>query len=215
MQKPLVLLPAAGFGTRVGSPESKELMLGPQGRPLIDHALEQAAVRSWPVHVITRKEKHSLIQYLQSLSDLEISIQVIEPSREWPDTLLQSKPFWNERNLLVLPDTQYAPLSVWDSLGSSQAPLSAAVFSPKNFEKWGVLRKSTGGILEVCEKPRDHRPGMKAWGLLCFEKSVGENIFSAQLKSTFEHQWKELEIVSEFFDLESFEDLTRSRQSLT
>jgi hypothetical protein len=211
MQKPLVLLPAAGFGTRVGSPEAKELMLGPQGRPLIDSALEQAAVRSWPVHVITRKEKRSLIQYLQSKNDIEISIQVIEPSREWPDTLFKSKPFWRERNLLCLPDTQYAPLSIWDRLASSQAPLAAAVFSPPAFDKWGVLRKADSNRLEICEKPQDQREQMRAWGLLSFTKAIGEALFSAQLESTFDHQWKSLTIESEFFELDAFEDLTRAR----
>lgn len=189
-QKPLVLIPAAGFGVRVGSPEAKELLLGPGGRPLIDAALNQAKARGWPVHVITRGEKSSLIAYLESFKGVSIRVQVIEPSREWPDTVLKSEDYWHEKNLLCLPDTIYSPESIWDRLVSSSADLAAGVFGPQDFAPWGVMRQAASGYLEICEKPRDFREGMKAWGLMCFKKQSGRSLLTAQLESTFDHGWR-------------------------
>ena len=101
--KPLLLLPAAGFGTRVGSPNAKEIFFGANGGPLIEASLHQARLRDWAVHVITRKEKTDLLNYLKEYQNkyfnpdqvdgFNISIQIIEPSREWPDTLLKSKDY--------------------------------------------------------------------------------------------------------------------------
>lgn len=210
-QKPLVLLPAAGFGTRVGSPNAKEIMQGPDGRPLIEKALKQALARHWPVHLITRKEKTSLIQYLNEFkisTGLELHIQLIEPSREWPESILKSKSFWRSRNLLCLPDTDFSPNDIWDRLVASESPISAAVFQPKDFSTWGVLRKTQKGT-EICEKPRELKTEMQAWGLLSFTPDAGETLLQAQLESTFHHQWIEIPYQSEFLNLDSFEDLTR------
>lgn len=210
IEKPLVLIPAAGFGTRMGSPHAKELLPGPDGRPLIENALRQAQERHWPVHVITRKEKTQLIQFLERYKELEISIQLIESSREWPDTLLQSQSVWRERNLLCLPDTVYDPPAIWDSLVESSAEIAAAVFEPGDFSKWGVMKISDGSF-ELCEKPQIQKPSMKAWGLLCFSKKRGQDLLQAQLESTFDHQWRKLSGRIELFSLKSFKDLTRTR----
>lgn len=210
-QKPLVILPAAGFGTRMGSPPAKEILPGPLGSPLIETALRQAQVRGWPVHVITRRAKTELISYLseyQNSQGLEISIQLIESSQEWPDTVLQSQKFWRQRNLLCLPDTVFQPTGIWDDLVRSQASLSAALFEVADGRSWGVMRK-TATAVEICEKPQEGRAGMKAWGLLSFQPEAGRVLLQAQLASAFHHQWISLEQSFEFFDLESFKDLTR------
>jgi dTDP-glucose pyrophosphorylase len=208
-QTPVILIPAAGFGTRVGSPEAKELLPDPSGQPLIESALGQAQARGWPVHVITRAEKKSLIEYLRRRSGLEISIQLIRPSREWPDTLLLSKEHWRQRNILCLPDTRFSPESAIDQLVQSPAELAAAVFDTSDASTWGVLRSLPTGQLEICEKPRDHRPGQKAWGLLAFTPSAGHQLLNAQLASTLDHQWRTLDFSHEFIDLDWFKDLTR------
>lgn len=212
LDQPLVLLPAAGFGTRVGSPNSKEILKGPGGGPLIETALKQAQLRGWPVHVITRKEKTELIQYLERYrkdNELEIEIQIIEPSKEWPDSILRSRAYWRPRNLLCLPDTIFSPLGIWDSLVQSQVELSVAVFQPHDFSKWGVIKLSESGV-EICEKPQTNHEGMRAWGLMSFQPKAGEVLLKAQLESTFNHQWYPLDLKAELFSLDQFEDLTRS-----
>ncbi|MEZ0391377.1 MAG: hypothetical protein ACAH59_04125 [Pseudobdellovibrionaceae bacterium] len=207
-QKPLLLIPAAGFGRRVGQPPAKELLPDPSGRPLIERALKQAQARGWPVHVITRDEKMGLIQFLRDFSGVEIQVQVIEPSREWPETVLKSRKYWRERNILCLPDTVFSPEGVLDSLASSKFPLAVAAFETSEYSTWGVMKTKNSGI-EICEKPIEARSGMRAWGLISFEPFAGEKLFEAQLESTFDHQWKELPIGAEFFSLETFSDLTR------
>jgi hypothetical protein len=149
---------------------------------------------------------------LKTFSGVEISIQLIESSREWPDTLLKSKPYWKEKNLICLPDTRYEPESIWDSLMASHAPIAAATFEPKDFStsfsSWGFFRKSDHGF-ELCEKPQEPLEDMQAWGLICFEASVGEALFNHQLESTFDHQWKKLPYDIDYLTLQFFTDLTR------
>ncbi len=213
---PLVVLPAAGFGTRVGSPQAKEVQIGPEGKPLIERALQQAAIRGWPVHVITRKEKTQLIDYLKQYSvreNLDVTVQIIEPSQEWPDTVLKSAPYWRKTNLLCLPDTSFEPQRIWDELIKAlntdpEMDLSVASFKPKDFSTWGVFRKESDQV-QICEKPREVKSETVAWGLIGFRAKKGEKLFQAQLASTFDHQWKDLSLRGQFFPLEDFKDLTR------
>lgn len=215
--KPLVIIPAAGYGSRVGSPEAKELLLNDIGEPLIALALNQARDRQWPVHVITRKEKQSLITYLKTYSDLnqrEIQIQLIEPSQEWPDTVLQSRDFWRDQNILCLPDTIFKPLDIWDSLNDSltrDGDIALAVFEPgPDYAKWGVVRFLNETQIEICEKPRARKENLKAWGLSAFTCSGGLELLKAQMKSTFDHNWISLKSRAHLIELDDFKDLTRS-----
>lgn len=236
LSKPLLLLPAAGFGTRVGSPNAKEIFLGPNGSPLIESSLYQARLRDWPVHVITRKEKTDLLNYLNEyqkkyfnpdqVDGFNISIQLIEPSREWPETLLKSKDYWRHINLLCLPDTIYEPQEVWNSmiadvqqahLQNKKNMISAGLFSAEDYSKWGVIKAGKSTSLFLCEKPQPQTllemmgvNSVKAWGLIAFSQAIGEKLFSAQLESTFDHQWKTLETDFVFHELSMFKDLTRA-----
>lgn len=216
---PLLILPAAGFGTRSGLDFSKELKELGQGETLISFHLRQALERKWPVHVITRQEKQDLITYLQKFSDkyhLEIFIQVIEPSREWPDTILQSSPYWRENNILCLPDTIFEPVTIIDELLkklNQEAELAVAGFMPSSeISSWGYVSLDRSGEIDLCEKPNGldfKQRNLKAWGLLGFQKNIGQDLFSAQLQSTFDHQWKTIKGHGCFLDLKLFADRTR------
>jgi hypothetical protein len=118
----LVIIPAAGYGRRVQASitslplRSKELLPGPEGEPLINHCLQQAADHGLPVHLITRKEKIDLIEHVEKFcqeKEIPFAIQRIEPSREWPESILMSEKFWLEKNILCLPDTVYGPDSIF------------------------------------------------------------------------------------------------------
>ena len=233
--KPLLLLPAAGFGTRVGSSNVKEIFFGANGGPLIEASLHQARLCDWAVHVITRKEKTDLLNYLKEYQNkyfnpdqvdgFNISIQIIEPSREWPDTLLKSKDYWRHVNLLCLPDTIYEPQDVWNSMiadvqqalaQGKKNMISAGLFTTEDYSKWGVMKVGKSTSLFLCEKPQPSTllemmevDSVKAWGLIAFSKAIGEKLFSAQLESTFDHQWKSLETDFVFHELSMFKDLTR------
>lgn len=202
-----IIIPAAGFGTRVGSPEAKEL-IGHQGKPLILKAIEIGQKLGIPCHVITREEKRSLIEFLSQYS--HVSTQVIKPSKEWPDTILQSKAFWADRNILILPDTTWSPenieVKILDALNNYDIAIGA--FQTDNFKTWGVFN-SKSNTYSLVEKPQINNPHYLAWGLLAFRKEVGESLFEKILESTFDHQEKNTAFTFQFFKLDQFTDLTR------
>src|SRR4051812_48128743 len=113
---PRVLIPAAGFGKRMGLPEAKEMLIGPEGTPLIEWSLSFCNKNGLKPLVISRPEKNSLNDYLRRIG---VDTLLIEPSGEWPDTLLKSEELWAEKNLVLLPDTRFSPLEMaLESLGS-------------------------------------------------------------------------------------------------
>lgn len=222
LSKPLLILPAAGYGTRVGSPESKELLPHPKtGQPLIEKSLEIAVQNKWDVHVVTRKEKQSLIDFLRKYAQekkININIQVVEKTKEWPDTILKSQGFWQEKNLFLLPDAEWdplmAPVALLDYLNTLRS-ISLGVFCPNSLTTWGAVQtvKSVEGEDKIffCEKPSCVDSELaKAWGMIAFTKSVGLELFEVLLASTFDHQWRQGPHARySFINLSSFHDLTR------
>lgn len=208
-----MLIPAAGYGRRVGSPPAKELMAGPSGEPMILNALKAAARRCWPALVITRDDKLELIRFLQSLDSREynVAVQTIGPSRDWPDTLLQSQPRWRAKNLVVLPDTEWAPESALDDLNFALNVSDVAFGSHcvKSQKTWGVLQ-AEGETLSLCEKPQIST-GVSAWGLYGFRRDAGPSLLKAQSESTQDHRWRVLKLQATEIRLSTFRDLTRSK----
>ncbi len=214
---PLMILPAAGFGRRSGALGSKELLPGSQGKPLIQFHLELARERQWPVHVITREDKKDLIDYLEKASmNQEIEIQIIESSREWPETVLRSQEFWREKNILCLPDAQFSPVEILDRMNVDldQASLVVGQFTGSDdLASWGYIHKISDAVIEICEKPETEnlKHFVKPWGLIGFQKSHGSVLFEAQLQSTFDHNWKQIEADVLFLSLNEFKDATRKK----
>ncbi len=207
-----VIIPCAGFGTRVGSPLVKELIPSKiSGKPLIDFILEEAIIRKWEIHIITRAEKTPLIDHVKNLPNT--TVQIVEPTKEWPHSIIESKIFWEEKNLLVLPDTYFSPKNILDDIESYLCCFEAvyAVIEKETYETWGAVNISAKNI-RLIEKPHSNvnRNHYRAWGLIGFQKDVGETIFRAHLESTFDHQEKNLRIKGKFVSLDIFDDLTRS-----
>lgn len=200
----------------MGSPLVKELMPGPSGSPLIDFALEQAFDRDWPVHVITREEKRPLIEHLQAWQKkgCKISWQFVGVTKEWPETLLQSEAFWQESNLVVLPDTIFEPKNIWDEMQTrldENTSACYAVLESQDYAKaktWGVIDQ---GPFRLCEKPQENFASpYLAWGLMMFRRKMGKTLLQAHLESTFDHQWKSFPAEKiQIVKLSKFKDLTR------
>lgn len=206
------MLPAAGYGRRVGSPHAKELLPARDGKPLIQWGLEQALTRGWPVHVITRKEKTELISYLKQWRDqkgCELTIQEIEVHGEWPLSILEAEGYWRDENVLLLPDTRFHPVTVLDELAShlGQSDCVFGSFDTHQPQVWGCFRKENNGI-EICEKPLETLVE-KAWGLIGFKKHIARGLFDALAESSKQHQWQKLACRPSEVPLLSFEDLTR------
>ena len=225
-----IIIPAAGYGTRVGSPQSKELLIDENtGRPLIDRALgiqdlinrnhnrnhnHEVIIHT---HVITRAEKKDLIEYVETRG---VQAQIITPSKEWPDTVLQSANFWTDKNLLILPDTIWEPneiiLGMLDSL--DHVDVAVATFDTQDLQSFGAFVNVNGEVWHA-EKPANSNfkddnydanyDAAKAWGLIAFRREAGAQLFAQMLKSTFDHEWRKLAASVQFCELESFIDLTR------
>lgn len=208
-QKTKIIIPAAGYGTRVNSPESKELLISPvNNKPLIQFALDIASSYEFDVHVITRIEKKGLIAYLNNYSS--VKTQIIEPSKEWPDTILKSYEFWNEKNILILPDTFFKPINAIKAIDQTldRVPIAVGAFQRDNYKTFGVFDSSQYQY-SLCEKPISTNSKTLAWGILGFKKEIGHELFKALLESTFDHEWKNTGLNYERLMLEEFSDLTR------
>ncbi len=204
-----VLVPAAGFGKRAGSPPAKELLPDPEtGRPLIEFALERAREANAEPLVITRSAK---VELVAALVEYGVETLSIEPSREWPDTLLQAEAQWCEHNLVLLPDTRYAPLDAAEKMFRALkggADVVYATFDVEDFSTWGVIAKS-GEAWSLAEKPAAASAGAMAWGIFGFQRGAGRALLEAKLESTVDHNWKLLRGEVATINLNSFVDLTR------
>jgi hypothetical protein len=205
----------------MGSPEAKELFLRPEGTHLIDLGLQSAAERGWPMHVITRPEKKSLVLYLEKIPN--VSIQKIGPTFDWPETLLASEPYWQEWNLVFLPDMDFKPRNVLDEMAAKMTGANEVVTANhlvKDASQWGILWPEAGAApadfgIRVGEKvPINSSEPRWAWGIYAFRKSVGRALLQAQLESCRDHRLKHLALKATAVPLTEFQDLTRGEVEL-
>ncbi len=211
--KPLIIIPAAGFGTRVGAPMAKEMLVRGSGQPMIQFALNIAKTFDWPTHVLTRKEKVNLIEYLGHVQSNDI--QLVEPTIEWPATILQAKDYLHDWNFLILPDTRFTPIEIlkvmWDNRKKSL--LHYACFTVNDPEHWGIISQIEGNcfISEKCNSQKDERLPQEslAWGVILFHKDAF-SVFHLHLQSTLERIPKKISYPISIYQLDSFVDLGRN-----
>lgn len=145
-----VLIPAAGFGLRAGAPEAKEMLPGPEGAPMIDWSLDYARAQGWSTTVATRLEKLSLVNHLRERG---VETLLLEPTREWPETILRTQAVWKTWNLLLLPDCRFEPESVlqrmWEKAQYEDAlkgevKAFVATFPVLGGKTWGCVAQGVG-----------------------------------------------------------------------
>lgn len=178
-----VIIPAAGFGRRVGSPPAKEMLIRPGlQEPYIDLPIQIAIKYKFSPLVITRRDKHVLVDYIKSKYP-QIEILLIEGSSDWPDTILQSESLWADKNLVLLPDTEFAPVDIVPELARDldEVDIVAAHHQVQDKENWGFLWSNREGQVAGCEKPTSvEAPPQCAWGLFGFRKNFGRELLSWQ-----------------------------------
>lgn len=193
------IIPAAGFGTRVEMKpnQSKEMLPDKDnyGKPLIQWSLDLCKLFKMEPIVITREDKKDLRQYL---FDYQIKFIDIKVEGEWNDSILKSKSYWSDNNLLLLPDTRFDRIKCIEDienglkLGNNAMMALHKVNDP---EKWGIISNYT-----LYEKPHGIVGPQYAWGLIGFKNHYGEMLFS--------NSFCDLNDVG-FTFLNKFEDLTR------
>lgn len=202
-----ILFPCAGYGRRMGSPPAKELLPHPRtGKPMIETALEPFA--DFRCVVATRAGKKELIDWC---AERNVETLLIPETREWPDSVLASREAWSEKNLLVLPDTDYQPREIGFQLLESleRVAVSFATFNPPDLQNWGLIEKLENNFL-ISDKPCELRREARAWGLIAFRKEIGVSLFSRISEANRDKEWKTIQEPCKLHVLQSFLDLTRS-----
>lgn len=214
------IIPAAGKGTRMGSPvDGKEMLIDPvTGRPMIDFAIMAAEDLDCTriVVAIEQGTKPNLVSHIQ-LTFPHVHIMMTKPEGEWPSTVLQTEQFWDvEDNILILPDTRFnvdeAKL-LFERHLIKDANLSFALLPGKVMEpeKYGVvvLHDVSGVPMYTMEKPDDvQEPNIAAWGVIAFESIAGHDLFTAYRVRGTPMRLSNLKV--EYTYLSWFKDITRN-----
>lgn len=224
---PTLLIPAAGFGTRVGSPPSKELYLRPDSNEtLISGAIRWGEERHWPIVIITRRDKTVLNEYLFK-NHPKVEVVIIDKSEDWQSSVLQSYESWGEHNILILPDVEFEPLSILDDIAKELNiyDIVGACHKVNDQENWGHIWKVNDNEYAVFEKPLtslnintsnlnsfkfiDYVQKSSAWGILGFRKKHGRKLLEAQWQSQREQFAVQVSGSFKLLELNKFVDLTR------
>ena len=218
MDKPLIVIPAAGFGTRMGlSPtQSKELLQDPynDNKPLIQWSLD--LTNGYNRVIVTREDKSDLIDYMYSeerLQDDKIFVSLItDVCKEWPNSVLHSEPHWEEKNILILPDTRFQPLDIVSKI-EQELETNDIVFACHKIEdcrQWGkvLLDPFISKPLATIEKEGiEFKLEGLAWGIIGFRNNIGKELFTHYLNKTrFNLTNKKVSVIL----LERFKDITRT-----
>lgn len=218
MSQVTCIIPAAGSGTRMGSPpHGKELMTDPVTQePLINWSIKLALDAGHRVVVPVLFNKHGLISYLIHTFGKRINLQILmEQPTEWPGTILGARKYWGSKNLLLLPDVRFKPTSIVTKLPSLLEPkkvgIAFATHEVGDPSLFGIVdMDEEHGIAYVSEKPR-RSDCYTAWGLIAFDNLAGPKLFRTYLEPG---TWGTTERVATV-KLESFIDITRTGKVLS
>ncbi len=210
MNNTLVIIPAAGFGTRMNlqPDQSKEMLPDPgnDNKPLIQWSLD--LTKDYSQIVMTRTGKQDLITYLNT------AITFVEPGSEWPVTVLESQEHWQDKNLLILPDTRFQPTNIIQQM-EEQLDTHDLVFAcheVPDVRLWGkvLLDPFSKKPLQTQEKADiEFKLEGLAWGLIGFKKHVGEALFQSYANKKIFNLSK---IKTCVINLSNFKDITRTGQ---
>jgi dTDP-glucose pyrophosphorylase len=210
--KTLAIIPAAGMGTRVGSPAAKELLPHPDfNGTFLDAILERCRrFKLYPL-VISRDDKHALNQVLQA-KQLEglLSFITLPATKEWTFTVSAVSQHFAAKNILLLPDASFHPEVIISDLLADleQVDLALATFPVEQAQVWGCV-ESRGPVLAMSEKPKVASSPAVAWGLLAFRAQAGRELFELYKQTSITHDWIEYSKTYRMRSLYSFIDLQR------
>lgn len=202
--KVAAIIPCCGYGTRMNMPidKSKELLINPNtDEPLIEWHLELCKLFDIEPICIVRPEKQDLIDYLR-ISGVKTILYTPEEKQSWAETIYNNKDHYNEKNILLLPDTVFAPKKALKQVKNAlyKYPLVFATHLVYDYPNWGIVRPN-----KLYEKPQslDFRYIQEAaWGLIGFTDA---QIFK-DLIDKKESDIKNYKVIN----INKFKDLTRT-----
>ena len=199
------IIPCAGFGTRVNMKpyEAKELLLDEQGNITIDWCLNLCRRHNLKPVIVSRPEKLEFNAYIQKQG---ITL-VFDEGRALGESLLASRDYWSEYNVVILPDTRFEyPEDLFRDMESSMKmgnECTFGLFNVVDHKNWGIICNNT-----FYEKPKrvfTEEDFVMAWGVFGFTKNYGNtllsrcNIYSEPLILTNPG----------YFYIDNFRDITR------
>jgi UTP-glucose-1-phosphate uridylyltransferase len=195
------IIPCAGYGTgmKMRIEQSKEMLPDPN-KPdfyIIDYVLDLCKSFDFEPLIISRKEKTSLNNYIESQG---VECFKISPTGEWMKSILQARDGWHENNIVILPNTRFGRFGCFQAIEHGLNLGNNAVFATHKVtdpENWGIIKNYT-----ICDKPKNMFGTQMAWGLIGFKSNYGQTLFSRLPYTT------QLENVG-FTKLDWFKDITR------
>lgn len=208
----LAIIPAAGMGTRVGSPAAKELLPHPDfNGTFLDATLDRCRRFDLYPLVISRDDKYALNQVLLEKMQLGLlSFITLPATKEWTYTVAAASEYFSDKNILILPDASFHPEGIIQDLQSDleQVDLSLATFAVDNPQVWGCI-DTRGPMLAMSEKPTIASNPTLAWGLMAFRSKAGRKLFELYKQTSISHDWIEFSGTYKVRSLYSFIDLQR------
>lgn len=201
----VAIIPCAGLGTRMGMKpnESKEMLFENTWNRVIDYSLNLCREFHIKPVIISRMDKEDLNNYIKQYYPDAQLVLLNEQGKEWPNTVLKSHGFWEEKNILILPDTRFNPrhIVLQMNMALDKYPLVFATHKVQDPANWSMIESN-----QICEKPSDGTLNGRAWGLIAFKKDQGELLFN-QLSER--HIWH---VLNHYISLplRDFKDITRT-----
>lgn len=205
-----VILPAAGYGTRVSAPieSGKELMLDPMtGGPLIAWSVALSRQVGGVPLVVSRQDKSIFNEWLinNGIDKLEIAPHRL---KEWPSTILMSSKYWRSLNLFLLPDTRFGePIEglkqAWEKTSTHDVVFLTVPIEGRDPTKFALFNPDTN---QIAEKPTKGTAPKVICGVF-FTRAAGKDVFNCLTKRG---SWRKLKHSATYVDLPWFKDITRT-----
>jgi dTDP-glucose pyrophosphorylase len=172
-----IIIPCAGFGTRMRMlpHESKELLPDETGKPTIEWCLNICEQYSIEPIIVTRPEKEEFNKYL----DNKNIKYVFDEGKSIGISLLQTKEYWGEYNVIILPDTRFDYpknffIDIFNNMKAGNDSVFA-LFNVDDYHNWGIISNNT-----FYEKPKcEFTEPAYAWGVIGFKKEYGTTLLNS------------------------------------
>lgn len=236
MSKLTVIIPAAGQGSRLGLPYSKEILRVSEGQSLIDFSFDffkDYGRKDVEFVIVLSETKLDIVKYLSKYKDrFNISFTFQNPNeQEYTGAIKSAKHLFGEHNVVLLPDTlmQLSPgIDLFKAIESSLTETGFTFFykkenNPAMLRTKGALSVTDEAIIEMYEdKPEEKLERFNAfWCSFAFRKRAFDQCIAFMEKSTLRQRVTVDEIkntplylskgieVEDYIDLGTWPELTR------
>ena len=236
MSKLTVIIPAAGQGSRLGLPYSKEILRISEGQSLIDFSFDffkDYGRKDVEFVLVISENKLDVINYLSKYKDrFNISFTYQNPNeQEYTGAIKSAKHLFGEHNVVLLPDTLMKLSQGVDLFSAVETSLTETGFTffykkennPAMLKTKGALHVAENSIIEIYEdKPEEKFERFNAfWCSFAFRKrafdqsmafmeksTLRQRVTVDEIKNTPLHLSKGIE-VEDYIDLGTWPELNR------